>query len=126
MTRHVRDDEAELAAAIRAGARKRHEQLFGAYFEGRDRSDAFGSAYEGIYRLPADATGIRPKGIYKFFSCLDDSVRRCPEAGCKKQLLLDSLLIHLNDDHRWSRERIAAWVEGEVGPDATPPAPQPK
>lgn len=114
MTKPVRDDENELAAAIREGARRRREQLFGNYFEGRDRSDAFGSAYEGIYRLPPDASGVRPKGIYKFFNCLDDRVRRCPEAGCIKQLLLDSLIIHLNDDHRWSRERIAGWIDGTL------------
>jgi len=41
---------------------------FGGYFEGRDASDAFGAAYEGIYRLPPDATGIRPKGLYRFFA----------------------------------------------------------
>ena len=116
MTKPARPDEQELADAIRAGARRRPDQMFGAYFEGTDRSDALGSAYEGIYRLPADATGIRPKGIYKFFNCLDDSVRRCPEPGCHKQHLLDTLMIHLNDDHQWSRERIAAYVAGESMP----------
>lgn len=113
MPRPVRPDEQELAAAIRDGAQRRNRQMFGAYFEGRDRSDALGAAYEGIYRLPADATGVRPKGIYKFFSCLDDRVRRCPEPGCIKQHFLDSLIIHLNDDHGWSRERIAAYIDGE-------------
>lgn len=114
MTRPIRPDEQQLATAIRDGARRRREQMFGAYFEGRDRSDALGAAYEGIYRLPADATGVRPKGIYKFFSCLDDRVRRCPEPGCIKQHFLDSLIIHLNDDHQWSRERIAAYIDGEI------------
>lgn len=113
MTRPVRPDEQELAAAIRDGAHRRNRQMFGAYFEGRDRSDALGAAYEGIYRLPADATGIRPRGIYKFFDCLDDRVRRCPEPGCIKRHFLDSLIIHLNDDHGWSRERIAAYIDGE-------------
>ena len=112
MKKMVRADEAWLADVIREGARCRPEQMFGAYFEGTDRSDALGSAYEGIYRLPADATGIRPKGIYRFFACLDDRVRRCPEPGCIKQHLLDTLIIHLNDDHRWSRERIAAYIDG--------------
>ena len=107
----ARADEIELAEAILAGAKRRPTQLFGGYFEGRNASDAFGAAYEGIYRLPADATGIRPKGIYRFFACLDDSVRRCP-ADCRKRLLLDSMIIHLNDDHHWSRERIAAWLAG--------------
>jgi len=104
-----RPDEVALADAILAGAQRRRTQLFGAYFEGRDASDALGAAYEGIYRLPADATGIRPKGIYRFFACLDDSVRTCP-ADCRKRMLLDSLIVHLNDDHHWSRERIAAWL----------------
>jgi hypothetical protein len=112
MTRTVRPDEEALAAAIRTGARCRREQMFGAYFEGRDRSDALGSAYEAIYRLPADATGIRPRGIYKFFACLDDRVRRCPEPGCGKLHFLDTLIIHLNDDHLWSRERIADYIAG--------------
>lgn len=120
MSRQIRPDELELAAAIRSGARRRHEQLFGAYFEGTDWSDALGSAYEGVYRLPADATGIRPKGIYKFFSCLDDSIRRCPERGCGKLHLLDTLIIHLNDDHHWSRERIAAYVAGDDAGAANP------
>ncbi|HEX7484939.1 MAG TPA: hypothetical protein VF332_02210, partial [Vicinamibacterales bacterium] len=78
MVKKIRPDELALADAIRAGARRRREQMFGAYFDGTERSDALGSAYEGIYRLPADASGIRPKGIYKFFNCLDDRVRRCP------------------------------------------------
>jgi hypothetical protein len=108
-------DEGRLAAAILDGARRRRRQLFGAYFDGTDSSDAFGAAYEGIYRLPVDATGIRPKGIYRFFDCLDNVVRRCPD-GCGKRLLLDSLLIHLNDDHQWSRERIARWLAGEADP----------
>jgi hypothetical protein len=118
MVKKIRPDELALADAIRAGARRRREQMFGAYFDGTERSDALGSAYEGIYRLPADASGIRPKGIYKFFNCLDDRVRRCPEPGCVKQHLLDSLIIHLNDDHRWIRERIAAYIAGELDSQA--------
>ena len=73
------------------GTHQRAEQSFGAYFEGKTRSDAFGAAYEGIYRLPADATGIRPRGLYRFFACLDNAIYRCP-AGCGKQFLLDSLM----------------------------------
>jgi hypothetical protein len=44
-------------------------------------------------------------------ACLDDRVRRCPEPGCLKRHFLDSLIIHLNDDHQWSRERIAAYID---------------
>ena len=111
MIAFTRGDEHDLADLILDGASRRPQQLFGEYFEGTRQSDALGAAYEGIYRLPADATGIRPRGIYKFFACLDNSIRRCP-AGCRKLLLLDSLIVHLNDDHRWSRERIAQWLAG--------------
>src|SRR5207247_1572194 len=32
-----------------------------------------------------------------------------PECS-KKKLPLDALIVHLNDAHHWTRERIAAWV----------------
>jgi len=39
----------------------------------------------------------------------------CPE-GCKPRFpqssLVANLVIHLNDDHRWSRNRIADWLDG--------------
>jgi hypothetical protein len=40
MATTVRADEHELADAIRTGARHRREQMFGAYFEGTERSYA--------------------------------------------------------------------------------------
>ena len=43
------------------------------------------------------------------------------------QLLLSAIIVHLNDEHRWSREQIATWLEsvnGKVnGVAAPPPAP---
>ena len=102
-------NERELADLILDGASERPHQMFGAYFEGTKRSDALGAAYDGLYRLPDDATGIRPTGLYRFFACLDNTIRVCPES-CSKRLLLDSLIIHLNDDHHWSREQIADWL----------------
>ena len=56
-------DERDLAAVILDGAWRRPTQAFGEYFEGTRSSDALGAAYEGVYQLPADAAGIRPKGI---------------------------------------------------------------
>ena len=35
--------------------------------------------------------------------------------------VLGAMILHLNDDHQWTREEIAAWVE--FRPDAAPPAP---
>ena len=44
-----------------------------------------------------------------------------------KRLTLAAILVHLNDDHRWTREQIATWLEDEKAngrltarPQATP------
>ena len=104
--------ERELAAFIRAGAERRPEQAYGDYYRGTHASCALGAAYEGMYRLPTDVAGTRPtKDLEWFFDCLEGSVRRCPAEACAKTLSLASILVHLNDDHRWSREEIAGWLD---------------
>lgn len=36
----------------------------------------------------------------------------CPEPTCNLAgVVLQSLIIHLNDDHKWARERIADWLD---------------
>lgn len=105
----IRHDEAELARAILDGAHARPEQAFGDYFQGRRASCALGAAYEGMYHLPLDASGIRPKHLERLFDCLEYTLRSCPE-GCKKRLFLGAMILHLNDDHHWTREAIAHWV----------------
>ena len=106
--------EKELAQFIRNGATRRPDQAFGDYYRGRSASCALGAAYEGMYRLPTQANGLRPtKDLEWFFDCLEGSVRRCPGGdGCKKTLSLAAILVHLNDEHRWSREQIALWLDG--------------
>ena len=102
----------ELAAAIRAGAARRPDQAFGDYFIGRRASCALGAAYEGMYRLAEDMGGKRPtKDLEWFFDCLETTLRWCPVEGCKKHLVLSSMIVHLNDVHEWSREQIATWLE---------------
>lgn len=108
----IRHDEAELAQAILDGAHRRPDQAFGEYFEGSRASCALGAAYEGMYRLPRQADGVRPKHLERLFDCLENTLRSCPE-GCRKRLALGAMILHLNDDHHWTRERIAAWVAPE-------------
>ncbi len=50
-------------------------------------------------------------------------MRRCPAEGCRKTLSLASILVHLNDDHRWTREQIAAWLEDEKANGTVAPRP---
>ena len=106
----ARHDERELAEAIRFGARRRSEQAFGAYYQGRHASCALGAAYEGLYRLPEEVGQLHPKRLDRLWECLEGTIRSCPE-GCRKRLILAAMIIHLNDDHRWSREQIASWLE---------------
>jgi hypothetical protein len=54
------------------------------------------------------------------FDCLEGTIRSCPEGG-KKRLILAALIVHLNDDHHWDRERIAAWVAGNGPTDNAAP-----
>jgi hypothetical protein len=106
--------EKELAEFIRQGAKRRPDQAFGDYYRGRSASCALGAAYEGMYRLPDNPNGTRPtKDLEWFFDCLEGSLRKCPGGdGCKKTLSLAAILVHLNDDHKWSREQIASWLDG--------------
>ena len=106
----TRDDERELAQAILTGAHRRPSQSFGSYFGPEGGSCALGAAYEGVYLLPHDVHDAMPQRLDRFFHCLENVSRRCP-AGCKKQIPIGAMIVHLNDDHRWTREQIADWLE---------------
>jgi hypothetical protein len=108
--------EKELAEFIRDGMKRRPDQAFGDYFAGDSASCALGAAYDAMYRLPKNADGQRPsRDLDWFFDCLD-TVKACPVDGCKKKIFLAALIVHLNDDHRWSREDVADWLAGTTIP----------
>ena len=44
------------------------------------------------------------------FDFLENTARRCP-GPCHKHLPIAALMVHLNDDHHWTREQIADWLE---------------
>jgi hypothetical protein len=108
----LHDDEIELANAILAGASRRPVQSFGEYYGPEGGSCALGAAYEGIHLLPRHVEHFHPK-VWRVFHILENVSRSCPE-GCKKHIPIGALIVHLNDDHHWSREQIAEWVRGEV------------
>ena len=54
MVHDLREDERELAGAILEGSKRRTDQAFGDYYR---------AAYEGIYRLPDTAGGVRPQRL---------------------------------------------------------------
>lgn len=104
----LRADQIELADAIAEGAKRRPSQAFGEYFSDKGGSCALGAAYEGAYALPQEAGSIRPR-LDRLFDCLENVRRRCPE-GCNKRLPLNAIILHLNDDHHWTREQIVSWL----------------
>ena len=103
-----REDQLELAEAIAAGAQRR-PQAFGAYFSDDGGSCALGAAYEGAYALPREVRTVRPR-LDRLFDCLENVRKKCPE-GCNKRLALNAIILHLNDDHHWTREQIVDWLK---------------
>ena len=104
-------EQRELAEFIRAGA-ARGPQCFGSYFDEQGGSCALGAVYDGVYHLPRDHGKLIPDHLERLFRCLDEVTKRCP-AGCAKRLPLASMIVHLNDDHRLTREQIAEWLTQE-------------
>ena len=121
-------DQQELAKAIRLGSLRR-PQCFGSYFDERGGSCALGAAYDGMYEMPREKREpgeIVPRNLERLFHCLEDVVKKCPETihtpeasevQCRKKLPLGAMIVHLNDDHGWTREQIAEWLSiGAPGP----------
>ena len=111
MSRELTRERKELAEFIRAGS-SRGPQCFGSYFDERGGSCALGAVYEGVYRLPRHHGPLVPEHLERLFRCLDEVTKPCPQ-GCVKRLPLAAMIVHLNDDHRWTREGIAEWLAQE-------------
>ena len=120
MVHTLADDQRDLAAAILEGSRRKPQQSFGSYYgDDGGSSCVLGAAYDGVYHLPRVDHTVRPHRLDWLFDCLENVTKRCP-VGCNKRIPLGAMLIHLNDDHQWTREQMAAWLRGE---NVLPPAP---
>jgi hypothetical protein len=111
MATGLENEQKELADFIRTGS-KRGPQCFGSYFDEKGGSCALGAVYEGVYHLPRQHGKLIPDHLERLFRCLDEVTKRCPQ-GCGKRLPLASMIVHLNDDHRLTREQIAEWLTQE-------------
>lgn len=107
--RIITEEYVTLHEAIFRGAARR-KQTFGKFERARSGAVcALGAAAVGIgakesdeYQLAYMFNGIKVKA-------------GCPanKEKCSAQDGLDSILIHLNDKHRWSLRKIARWVQKE-------------
>jgi hypothetical protein len=94
---------------ILEGSKRRTDHAFGDYYRGRNSSCAPRRGLRGHLPSARHGRGVRPQRLDRLFECLEGVVRTCPECS-KKKLPLGALIVHLNDAHHWTRERIAAWV----------------
>lgn len=93
-----------LSEAIRLGAMLK-PQAFDSWGSDHD-SCAIGAAHDAIGIKRTAARSTTP-----WFDLYNTTVL-CP-AGCnRRQRVLINAVTHLNDEHRWTREQIADWVEG--------------
>jgi hypothetical protein len=105
------DSAHELADAIRAGCLLRPRKAVRAYFRG-EAACALGDAAIGrgvtLPRLN------KPAALQKLFPILDSKVRDPENRNAKWKL--GPLIVCLNDRRRWSRERIADWLDRHRAP----------
>lgn len=96
---------AELGKLILAGAEKR-PQCYSAYFW-NERSCALGAACEALTGEINFTPLEVERTLYGAFPSLRHKAPDCPLCGQTGNRVM-GLLLHLNDQHRWTRERIAA------------------
>ena len=106
----------KLWQSILAGCRRRKrtkDVLFSNALGGSVYSCALGAAYEGVAGEVCWDSNRAYDRLNKTFPVLNKEAR-CPVRGCRSVPMmfctLGSIITHLNDDHGWSRERIALEV----------------
>ena len=104
----------KLSEAIRLGAMLR-PQAFKVYFW-LDNSCALGAAAEAA-GVSYGCTSTAHFRIVLLWPWLRTMVgRQCP--ACALDACPRKLIAHLNDDHKWTRERIADWVATVEPPES--------
>jgi hypothetical protein len=113
----------KLSEAIRLGAMIR-PQAFGEY-QVMGRSCALGAAMDALGIPVCDQSDFLDAELDQLFPTCALKAQCCPVRDCHRELdpperFIGSVVIHLNDHHRWTREQIADWVE-TVEPAADDP-----
>lgn len=96
-----------LSEAIRLGAMLKPQAFGDLWRDGGRTSCALGAAYEALGFGPGSDVEDNehvPRGIRDFL----EEPSACPV--CKRENRIGLTVTHLNDAHKWTRERIADWV----------------
>lgn len=103
----------QLSEAIRLGSLLK-PQGFGAVLQwkidGTIVTCAYGAALDAVGRVKLSPGGVvLESALPEWNSFFCGSPTACPECG--KETRMQIIVAHLNDDHHWTRERIADFVE---------------
>jgi len=98
--------------------------LLGSTFRGQSRSDLYANGRTCAIGAAAEAIGIdiveNADNNYKVeielekrFPIMDEDIRlSCPSPLCYEHACsIHDMVVHLNDSHHWTRERIAAFLK---------------
>lgn len=103
----------KLSESIRLGALIRPQAFGHTFVEGK--SCALAAALEASGVKPEDLVAtfaVSPWHLWDISSNKSVGQVSCPLCGEAFQVGVVSMVVHLNDDHKWTREKIADWVEG--------------
>lgn len=101
-----------LSEAMRLGTMMREKQAFYTLFDPhKNATCALGAAAEAIGILDTTQFNNYIPGARapREWQRLDEVTARCP--ACDFSDDVQECIFHLNNHHRWTRERIADWVE---------------
>ncbi len=108
-----------LSEAIRLGAAMKPQGFNGLDI---DRTCALRAATEAV-GIKDNSGFINYRKLSEMFDVLGKP-SKCPVCSADSQYIdiLESIVYHLNDGHRWTREHIADWIElnHEPLPEPTP------
>lgn len=105
----------KLSDAMRLGAMLR-PQSFTSYFS-YGKSCAMGAACEAVGINPLTIEGVEAMNT-RWAPIILAERFFFPPCGCNVIVSAFGAITHLNDEHKWTRERIADWVATVEPPDA--------
>lgn len=113
MVMEIKTHHATLSQAIREGAKLRPQ--IGGTMHAPAGSCAIGAASEALFEGNRFVPGYHE--VAEVFPYIEHVSIKCPaESECTDEIgtkPLGSIVVHLNDHHRWTREAIADWLETE-------------
>lgn len=101
-----------LSQAMRRGSRKTY-QVFGKYNDGSGGTCAMAAAMLGSGLISNSNMTIAAHTEFNdMFAQTLAQKATCP--CCRMPMFAQDAIVHLNDAHQWTRERIAGWLESHV------------